>query len=91
MNTESSRSHSIFCITVEIKINQLNGILLTKSGKLNLVDLAGSENCKQSGSTGVRAKEAGNINKSLLTLNRIINELIKPVTSADRPGHLHYR
>ena len=37
-------------------------------GKLNLVDLAGSENIGRSGAQDKRAREAGNINQSLLTL-----------------------
>jgi hypothetical protein len=44
-------------------------------GKLNLVDLAGSENIGRSGAVDKRAREAGNINQSLLTLG---NELYVP-------------
>ena len=44
-------------------------------GKLNLVDLAGSENAKASGAQGTRLKEGANINKSLLTLSRVINQV----------------
>ena len=40
-------------------------------GKLNLVDLAGSENVGRSGAVDKRAREAGNINQSLLTLGRV--------------------
>lgn len=48
-------------------------------GKLNLVDLAGSENIQRSGANSVkdRAKEAGMINQSLLTLGRVINALVE--------------
>lgn len=53
---------------------------------LNLVDLAGSERAEQTGATGERLKEAGNINKSLLTLSIVIGKLI------DEPGtHIGYR
>lgn len=41
-------------------------------GKLNLVDLAGSENISRSGAKDGRAREAGSINQSLLTLGRVI-------------------
>ena len=41
-------------------------------GKLNLVDLAGSENIGRSGAQDKRAREAGNINQSLLTLGRVV-------------------
>jgi kinesin family protein 11 len=36
-----------------------------------LVDLAGSENIQRSGAENKRAVEAGQINKSLLTLGRV--------------------
>ena len=44
MNSQSSRSHSIFTITVFIKEKSIDGEESIKVGKLNLVDLAGSEN-----------------------------------------------
>jgi len=39
--------------------------------------LAGSERVKTSGAEGTRLKEAGNINKSLMILGRVISELAK--------------
>ena len=48
---------------------------MLKYGKLNLVDLAGSESIKRSGAKDERAKEAAMINKSLLTLGRVITSL----------------
>ena len=56
-----------------------------KIGKLNLVDLAGSENVGKSGAQNQRLREAGDINKSLLTLGRVINALV------DRAPHIPYR
>ncbi|KAJ3173700.1 kinesin motor protein cin8 [Geranomyces variabilis] len=85
MNEVSSRSHSIFCITVHIKETTPEGEELLKVGKLNLVDLAGSENIGRSGALDRRAKEAGMINQSLLTLGRVINALV------DRSPHVPYR
>ncbi|KAI9015182.1 P-loop containing nucleoside triphosphate hydrolase protein [Gaertneriomyces semiglobifer] len=85
MNETSSRSHSIFCITVHIKETTPEGEELVKVGKLNLVDLAGSENIMRSGAKHGRAKEAGMINQSLLTLGRVINALV------DRSPHVPYR
>ena len=41
-------------------------------GKLNLVDLAGAENIGRSGAKDSRAREAGNINQSLLTLGMLV-------------------
>ncbi len=43
MNRDSSRSHSIFMITVEMVEIYLDGETHVKAGKLNMVDLAGSE------------------------------------------------
>ena len=62
-----------------------DGEELVKIGKLNLVDLAGSENIGRSGAKEARAKEAGMINQSLLTLGRVINALV------DRSPHIPYR
>ncbi|KAG8084519.1 hypothetical protein GUJ93_ZPchr0010g9483 [Zizania palustris] len=58
---------------------------MIKIGKLNLVDLAGSENISRSGARDGRAREAGEINKSLLTLGRVINALV------EHSGHVPYR
>lgn len=84
-NDHSSRSHSIFTITVHIKEAGVAGDDLLKTGKLNLVDLAGSENIGRSGAENKRAREAGMINQSLLTLGRVINALV------DKSPHIPYR
>ncbi|SOV73977.1 kinesin-5 [Plasmodium sp. gorilla clade G3] len=78
-NKKSSRSHSIFTITLIIKDINSVGESITKIGKLNLVDLAGSENALKSsyGSLKIRQQESCNINQSLLTLGRVINSLIE--------------
>ncbi|TYI35072.1 hypothetical protein ES332_A03G050400v1 [Gossypium tomentosum] len=85
LNKQSSRSHSIFSITIHIKECTPEGEEMIKSGKLNLVDLAGSENISRSGAREGRAREAGEINKSLLTLGRVINALV------EHSGHVPYR
>ncbi|KOC58718.1 Kinesin-like protein KIF11-B, partial [Habropoda laboriosa] len=72
-----SRSHTVFSITVHMKENTTDGEEVLKTGKLNLVDLAGSENIGRSGSVDKRAREAGSINQSLLTLGRVITALTK--------------
>ncbi|EAW20878.1 putative kinesin family protein (BimC) [Aspergillus fischeri NRRL 181] len=84
-NDLSSRSHTIFTITVYTKRTTENGDDYISSGKLNLVDLAGSENIQRSGAENKRATEAGLINKSLLTLGRVINALV------DKSPHIPYR
>jgi kinesin family protein 3/17 len=43
MNAHSSRSHSVFTITVESSVIGDDGKPHIKVGKLNVVDLAGSE------------------------------------------------
>ncbi|KAK4492016.1 hypothetical protein RD792_002804 [Penstemon davidsonii] len=85
LNKQSSRSHSIFSITIHIKECTPEGEEMIKCGKLNLVDLAGSENISRSGAREGRAREAGEINKSLLTLGRVINTLV------EHSGHIPYR
>ncbi|WPJ58948.1 hypothetical protein SMAC4_00205 [Sordaria macrospora] len=84
-NDLSSRSHTVFTITVHVKQQTENGEDYLMGGKLNLVDLAGSENIQRSGAENKRAAEAGLINKSLLTLGRVINALV------DRSPHIPYR
>ncbi|GJN15450.1 hypothetical protein PR202_gb02367 [Eleusine coracana subsp. coracana] len=85
LNKQSSRSHSLFSITIHIKEATPEGEELIKCGKLNLVDLAGSENISRSGAREGRAREAGEINKSLLTLGRVITALVEHL------GHVPYR
>lgn len=73
MNDNSSRSHTIF--TIHLMKRKPNGSEF-QFAKMNLVDLAGSENIARSGSVNQRAREAGSINQSLLTLGRVINSLV---------------
>ncbi|MCJ1301504.1 kinesin motor protein cin8, partial [Hypocenomyce scalaris] len=84
-NDLSSRSHTVFTVTVYIKRTSEMGEDFVSAGKLNLVDLAGSENIQRSGAENKRAAEAGLINKSLLTLGRVINALV------DKGSHIPYR
>ncbi|ODH14193.1 hypothetical protein ACO22_06649 [Paracoccidioides brasiliensis] len=84
-NDLSSRSHTVFTITAFVKRKTEEGVEYISSGKLNLVDLAGSENIQRSGAENKRAAEAGLINKSLLTLGRVINALV------DGSPHIPYR
>jgi kinesin family protein 11 len=85
LNKNSSRSHCIFTVTIHSKEVSVDGEQTIKTGKLNLVDLAGSECVGKSGAMEERAKETGNINKSLLTLGRVINKLVEGQT------HIPYR
>ncbi|CAG9324725.1 unnamed protein product [Blepharisma stoltei] len=83
MNAGSSRSHSIFIIT----ITQTNAqSFSTKSGRLFLVDLAGSEKIAKTGAEGKRLEEAKMINKSLTALGQVINAL-----TDGKSTHVPYR
>jgi kinesin family protein 5 len=83
MNQESSRSHSIFVITVTQK-NVETGSM--KSGQLFLVDLAGSEKIGKTGASGQTLEEAKKINKSLSALGMVINSL-----TDGKSSHIPYR
>lgn len=72
MNAESSRSHSIFVVTITQKNVETGS---AKSGQLFLVDLAGSEKVGKTGASGQTLEEAKKINKSLSALGMVINAL----------------
>jgi len=88
MNEQSSRSHSIFSIVVEMSTKDKDsGKEMLRAGKLNLVDLAGSERQKKTGATGDLLKEGAKINLSLSALGNVISAL-----SDGKPGkHVPYR
>lgn len=98
LNDHSSRSHTIFTMVLQRKDPNSDYFI---TNKLNLVDLAGSENINKSGVDSARAKEAGNINQSLLALGRVINSLASangsdninpvPIISASASSHIPYR
>lgn len=88
MNSESSRSHSIFTLVVEMSSKDDTGKDHLRAGKLNLVDLAGSERQKKTGASGAQLKEGSRINLSLSALGNVISAL------ADAKGpknHIPYR
>ncbi|KAI3471517.1 hypothetical protein Pfo_028167 [Paulownia fortunei] len=74
-NIQSSRSHTIFTLTIESSPcgENCEGEAVTLS-QLNLIDLAGSESSRAE-TTGLRRKEGSYINKSLLTLGTVISKL----------------
>jgi len=81
MNSESSRSHSVFIVELEA-IETGSRIV---RGKLILVDLAGSERLSKSGVSGERQREAQCINKSLSALGDVICAL------GAKAGHVPFR
>ena len=92
MNADSSRSHSIFCITVECsEPDTVKGgdEMKIRQGKLNLVDLAGSERQGKTQAEGVRLKEATKINLSLSALGNVIEALV--ANAGGKQRHIPYR
>ncbi|KAK2588897.1 hypothetical protein KPH14_001758 [Odynerus spinipes] len=81
-NQESSRSHAVFQVYIEITNKSDRQ---TRYVKLSMIDLAGSERASVTGCKGARFKEGANINKSLLALGNCINNL------ADGVRHIPYR
>lgn len=82
-NTRSSRSHTVFQITIESRDQTGGGEL--RVSQLNLIDLAGSE---RAATKAARRKEGAYINKSLLTLGTVIAKLTEP---AQGEVHVPYR
>ncbi|XP_045468256.1 kinesin-like protein KIF23 [Harmonia axyridis] len=84
MNSESSRSHSVFNIRL-VQIEQVahnsDGVAvipdsnLIRISQLSLADLAGSERTNRTQTTGMRLKEAGRINNSLMCLRNCLEIL----------------
>ncbi|KAM4697005.1 chromosome-associated kinesin KIF4A [Rhinophrynus dorsalis] len=73
MNSQSSRSHAIFTISIEQRKqgDKSNSF----RSKLHLVDLAGSERQKKTKAEGDRLKEGISINRGLLCLGNVISAL----------------
>lgn len=70
MNKQSNRAHRIFTLYPQFECFEV----MTKPF-LTFIDLAGSEDIGRSGASGTTARESGNINKSLLSLGRVIDAL----------------
>ena len=85
MNKDSSRSHSIFSITIETSEKTDHENVLIRKGKLNLVDLAGSERQSKTKVKGKLFEEAKKINLSLVSLGKVIKALVHKVS------HVPYR
>lgn len=72
LNSHSSRSHSVLCLTLTVE-DRKEGI--KQHSNLYFVDLAGSERAAKSRCEGVKFEEGKNINQSLTTLGIVINSL----------------
>lgn len=85
MNAASSRSHTIFQISIESDRANKKGMM--QKAKLNLCDLAGSEKFDKTGQMGSHhLAEMNNINLSLTTLGKVVAHLSKRIR-----GHVPYR
>src|SRR6266480_222924 len=80
-NDLSSRSHTVFTITVFIKRTSQTGEDYVSAGKLNLVDLAGSENIQRSGAKNIRNKPQVNAAVPKKTLLKEYTSVIEKLKS----------
>ncbi|XP_062439919.1 kinesin-like protein KIF7 isoform X3 [Rhea pennata] len=101
INAQSSRSHTIFTVTMEqrrgagrlTRLTLHDRASLPASGqvlvsKFHFVDLAGSERIVKTGNTGERLKESIQINSGLLALGNVISALGDPRRKC---SHIPYR
>ncbi|XP_005381605.1 PREDICTED: kinesin-like protein KIF7 isoform X1 [Chinchilla lanigera] len=93
LNRLSSRSHTVFTVTLEQRGRAPSRLPRPAVGQLlvskfHFVDLAGSERVLKTGSTGERLKESIQINSSLLALSNVISALGDPQR---RGSHIPYR
>ena len=84
LNDSSSRSHSVFTVTLRHRSGSMS--------RLSLVDLAGSERVKSTEASGVALKEAIHINSSLSTLSDCVRALqANTHGTRAKPVHVPYR
>ncbi|KAI4477293.1 hypothetical protein M0804_012883 [Polistes exclamans] len=88
MNERSSRSHTIFRITIESRKTDAESDGAIQVSQLNLADFAGSERAGQTGTTGERFKEGRLINMSLSAFGLVIKQLSE---SQDTQKHVNFR
>ncbi|KAM6921415.1 kinesin-like protein KIF14 [Xenentodon cancila] len=87
MNDKSSRSHSVFTLVMtQTKTEFVEGEEHDHSitSRINLIDLAGSERCNAAQTSGDRLREGVSINKSLLTLGKVISALSEQALSTKK-------
>ena len=103
MNELSSRSHTVFTVTLDQRVDDggggegrgfgtSTGTWLTS--KFHFVDLAGSERVNKTGNVGERFKESIQINSGLLALGNVISALSNATassSSSSKQQHVPYR
>lgn len=96
LNTESSRSHSVFTIRVaQAPLDPRGAEIIQDRDKVtisqfSLVDLAGSERLVRTKNTGQKLKDAGHINASLMALRNCI-EILREVQTQAASKMVPYR
>jgi len=86
LNEQSSRSHTVFRLSIQSKQVGASPTMPARVSQLNLVDLAGSEGVSKTKAEGVRLREGVTINKSLLALSNVIHRL-----SSSKEKFINYR
>lgn len=82
MNNTSSRSHTVFTLNINksrktgaVEVGGGGGAAVALEGRLVLCDLAGSERVSKTHAEGKTLDEATHINRSLLTLGKVVAAL----------------
>lgn len=88
-NAESSRSHSI--LTMEVEVRNTAKVSLGTIGRIRFCDLAGSERAAGTSNSGIRLHEGGNINRSLLALGGVVQALKQRNKNIKRSNYVPYR
>ena len=85
-NAQSSRSHTVFRMSLECTHNAK-----TTTAEINLVDLAGSEGMSKGLAEDIRSREGSSINKSLLALSTLIEKLSDAHSKKGKKAYLNFR
>lgn len=88
VNAQSSRSHAI--ITIEIQISGPPPFPGTVA-RIRMCDLAGSERAASSTNSGIRLREGGSINRSLLALGSVVQSLLQQKRKPNQKTFIPYR
>ncbi|CAL1271646.1 unnamed protein product [Larinioides sclopetarius] len=84
LNYQSSRSHCIFTVKIARVFDDETHGTSGRVNRISFCDLAGSERANKSQTSGMRLKEAGYINTSLMVLGRCLDQLRRNQTAKDK-------
>lgn len=89
-NSQSSRSHAI--IIIEVHVSPIPGVSAFGTvARIKMCDLAGSERAASTSNSGMRLREGGNINRSLLALGAVVQSLVAQATKSSQRVFTPYR